>query len=145
MSEKVIVPIDLSQEAGWRLALPKALERVYQVQGTLHFITVVPYLPVHGWAFIEAEDPMPRIIAEAEKQLQALVREHVPGDIETEVVVRVGSPHREINRFAGEIGADLIVMASHDPDERALWVGSNAAKVVSGAPCSVWVVRKKRE
>ncbi len=46
-----------------------------------------------------------------------------------------------ISRKAAEIGADLIVMASHKPGVSEYIFGSNAGHVAQHAPISVFVVR----
>ena len=56
--------------------------------------------------------------------------------------MRDGQPAREILDYAGEIGADLIVVASHDPGFADFFLGSVAASVVRHAHCSVLVARK---
>jgi len=58
--------------------------------------------------------------------------------------VHVGHGHvpETILRIAETIGADLIVMASHAPNDfQTLLVGSNADKVVRHSPVPVLVVR----
>ena len=50
-------------------------------------------------------------------------------------------PYHEILEEAGEIKADLIVMASHRPGFATYLMGSNATYVVRHARCSVLVIR----
>jgi nucleotide-binding universal stress UspA family protein len=52
-----------------------------------------------------------------------------------------GSISAEIRQAAEAIGADLIVMGSHDPHFTDYLIGSNAAHVALHTPCSVLVVR----
>ncbi len=58
-----------------------------------------------------------------------------------EVEVRVGHPYKTILEVAEEKEADLIIVASHQPDLQNYLIGSTAAKVVRHATCSVLVVR----
>jgi universal stress protein F len=58
-----------------------------------------------------------------------------------EVVVREGHPSTEILQFATEIGADMIVIDSHDLGLAGYFLGSVAARVVRHAHCSVLVAR----
>lgn len=44
--------------------------------------------------------------------------------------------------LARDIGADLIVLASHRPGAKDYLIGANAVHVVRHAPCSVLVVRE---
>jgi nucleotide-binding universal stress UspA family protein len=55
--------------------------------------------------------------------------------------VRQGSIYSEILSVAREQQVDLIVMASHRPEMKDYLIGTNAARVVRHAACSVLVVR----
>jgi len=59
---------------------------------------------------------------------------------------RAGRADREILRLAGELGADLIVVASHPPTalERLLG-GTTADRIAQRAPCPVVVVKPKKD
>lgn len=64
--------------------------------------------------------------------------------LSTETVVRQGDPRSVIVDEAGDWDADLIVVGSHGYSGIKRWLlGSVAQSVVSHAPCSVEVVRKK--
>ena len=60
-------------------------------------------------------------------------------DVKTEVVR--GRPGSTITDFAKEHGIDCIVIESHRPGLQDYFIGSNAARVVRHASCSVHVVR----
>ena len=71
--------------------------------------------------------------------IDAFAAKHAPG-----ATVHVGHDHvpEAILKAAGAVGAEAIVMASHPPDDlRALFIGTNAAKVVRHAEVPVLVVR----
>jgi nucleotide-binding universal stress UspA family protein len=55
--------------------------------------------------------------------------------------IRFGTIYEEILTAAEAIGADLIVTGSHKPNVSDYLLGSNAARVVRHADCSVLVVR----
>lgn len=60
--------------------------------------------------------------------------------------VRAGDPKSMIIDEAQEWGADLIVVGSHGHTGFKQWLlGSVAQSIVSKAPCSVYVVRERRE
>ena len=65
----------------------------------------------------------------------------MPDGIDTAAVAGHGTVYEEVLRVAGEIDADLIVMASHRPELRDYLLGPNAARVVRHAAMSVLVVR----
>jgi len=131
----VLVPIDLDLDTSWRKALPTAAELVRQFDGTLHVMTVVPEI-----------DPNLRVTDKTFKSRFAdIVARNVPEDIPANTVMKHGSVHRQIRRVAEAIGADLIVMASHNPRMADYLLGSNAAQVVTHSKSSVLVVREKEE
>ena len=67
---------------------------------------------------------------------------NVAKDINVELHLGHGSISEEILKCAKDAGADLIIMASHDPDRvREFLVGSNAERVVNHSPVSVLVTR----
>ena len=133
--DTVLLPIDVGNAASWRKALPMARE----MAGELHVLGIVHDI---GSALVEGYLPegfTAHAIDRMQADLDAFAAENAPG-----AVPHVGHGHvpETILRVAGEIGADLIVMASHPPDElRTLLVGSNAAKVVRHADVPVLVVR----
>ena len=57
------------------------------------------------------------------------------------VSVRFGDVYQEILAHAENIGADLIIVASHKPNVGDYLLGTTAARVVRQASCSVFVVR----
>lgn len=65
-------------------------------------------------------------------------------DVSVETAVREGDPRSAIVDEAGEWGADLIVVGSHGRTGVKRWLlGSVAGAIVSHAPCSVEVVRRR--
>ncbi len=81
-------------------------------------------------------------ITNAEEKLRSLVTESVPDDISATIVVRTKSIYRRIIDEAKQWDADVIVMASHRPEMEDYLLGSNAARVVRYAECSVHIVRE---
>jgi nucleotide-binding universal stress UspA family protein len=62
-------------------------------------------------------------------------------NINADVEVRAGHPYKTILEVADKTGAELIIIASHQPGLEDYFLGSTAAKVVRHAKCSVLVVR----
>lgn len=133
MFQSILVPVNLAHPSSWRKALPVAVAQARRHNAALTVITVMPDVD-------RADDKKtPRDRA---RELQALVDEQVPRAVTCQAqVVRGGSIHRSIRRTAQELGCDLIVMNSHDPELRDYLIGSNAAQVVRQSRCSVLVVR----
>ena len=141
MYKTILVPIDLDQRSSWEKALPIAVEYSQIFGARLHVVTV---LPVFGAGVVGSYFPADfeeRASAEAEEKLTALVGDKVPSNLEVACHVAHGTVYEEILRLAGEIDADLIVMASHRPELKDYLIGPNAARVVRHAEVSVLVVR----
>jgi len=139
MYSKILIPIDLADESSWRVALPRAIELLRASSGALHVLTVVPEQPPQ-LPFLP-NDYSDRMINYASEKLATFLEGNIPDDLSVGKSVRQGAIYREILQQAKEIGADLIVMASHRPELKDYLLGPNAARVVRHANCSVLVVR----
>ncbi len=78
---------------------------------------------------------------EVERTLNSLATAAKGVKVETDM--RTGNPAHELLDSARDNGADLIMIASHNPDLRDYFIGSTAARVVRHAQCSVLVARQK--
>ena len=107
----------------------------------LHVMTVVPEVAVPALMQAGPYDYEAQLVPKAEAALGALVRQHVPDDVDTHQIVTYGGIYRDILRVAAEIPADLIVMAAHRPQPGDFLIGSNAERVSRRATCSVLLVR----
>ena len=140
MYKNILVPIDIAEQSSWRKALPTAVELVKSFGGQLHAATVVRDID----AILQTQYSLlayEKLIADAERQLAALLSANVPSELKPRSIVGQGSIYAEILRIAQAVGADLIVMASHRPAMKDYLIGANAARVVRHAACSVLVVR----
>jgi nucleotide-binding universal stress UspA family protein len=63
-------------------------------------------------------------------------------DAQVQLIVAHGSIYRQVARAAEDVGAGLIIMASHTPDASDLLIGPNAEKVLHHFRGSVMVVRR---
>lgn len=141
MFKTILMPVDLDEESSWRKALPAALVHARSDGSNLTLVNVVPDF---GEGIVGAYFPpdfADKTIAKAEADLEALRAAHVPADVPSKALVRTGRIYHEIIATAGDIGADLIVMASHRPALSDYLLGPNAARVVRHVGCSVLVVR----
>ncbi len=143
MIKKILVPIDISQEKAGGAALSLASEMAKLKGAKLVLLNVVERVP----AFVESQLPegyTETALTAAGEKLAAFT---AASDLETapEVVVRRGHPSTEILEYADAIGADLIIIASHEPELADYLLGSVAARVVRHAHCSVLVVRQSAE
>jgi nucleotide-binding universal stress UspA family protein len=141
MYKTILLAIDLNEPSSWEKALPVAVEQATAGGGKLHIVTVVPDF---GMAIVGSFFPAnyeKSALAEADKALDAFVAENVPAEIEVAHSVGHGTIYKEILATVERIDADLVVMASHRPEQSDYLLGPNAARVVRHAECSVLVVR----
>lgn len=142
MYSNILVPVDLNEESSWVKALPVAAEYCKAFTAHLHVLTVVPDLR----KTLETQLYFPpdfeeKAQAQAERQLQALIKKQVPKDVPVEHSVAIGTIYDEIVKTARRIKADLIVMASHRPAVQDYLIGPNAARVIRHFDGSILVVR----
>ncbi|SLN51253.1 Universal stress protein F [Roseivivax jejudonensis] len=142
MYHKILVTVDLNDPASYELALPQAIELAKASAGELHLLTVVPDM---GMPLVEGFFPAgyeEQALDAAKKKLDSLARERLPADTPHEQHIALGNITQRVIEAVEETGADLVVMASHDPDfAQNFLVGSHAGKVVRRSPVSVLVVR----
>ena len=100
-------------------------------------LNVVEDIP--RWAAVEL--PRGTLDKSVRASLEKLKAIATSSSIEVEVEVRVGHPYKTILEVADEKSAELIIVASHQPELQNFFLGSTAAKVVRHATCSVLVVR----
>jgi universal stress protein F len=136
MYKTILVPVDMSH-----LERGKSMIDVARKQGDkdsqiilLHVIEEIP-----TWAAAE----IPAGIMDKSRQTihEELQEIASAASIKADVEIRSGHPYKTILDKAGEVEADLIIVASHKPGLQDYFLGSTAAKVVRHAKCSVLVVR----
>jgi universal stress protein A len=141
---RILVPTDFSATAD--TALDYAYELAGKFGATLELVHVLddPFVVdgMGGDAYIsEAPSLRTAMLQEAQERLRhrASVREGIPR-LQTEVLFGHGA--RTLAEYAGQRGADLIVMGTHGRTGFAhLLLGSVAEQLVRTAPCPVLTVR----
>jgi nucleotide-binding universal stress UspA family protein len=140
MLGKILVPIDLEHGAYVDEVLRIAAELALAHDARVELLTVVPAGPVIVSQFLpESYEAMAS--TKAEQELAALVARMGAAAERVSTAVRFGGTYQEVLAHAEKIGADLIVIGSHEPDVTDYLLGSTAARVVRHAHCSVYVVR----
>ena len=82
------------------------------------------------------------IVSDLQNRIATLIRRANATDLKPNVLVTHGtSIYAEILRAAEEAQADLVVVGSHRPAMKDYLLGTNAARVVRHARCSVLVAR----
>ncbi|MDP5307867.1 universal stress protein [Paracoccus spongiarum] len=140
MHDNVLFPIDLQHEASWSRALPVA-RQLAGTDGTLHLLGIVPDIGSSMVATFLPRGFEAKALSGMKEALDSFVDAHLAG---ARVAVHVGHGHvaETILKWAQDVQADVIVMASHKPDElRSILISSHANSVVRHSPVSVMVVR----
>ena len=141
MYKDILLAVDVQDPEDQMKAVGTAAEYAKAFGSTLHVISVVPD---YGLAIVGSyfpPDHEEKTLAMAKENLQAFCDKHLPEGIEVQHIVGHGRIYQEVLRYAEEVGADLIVMASHKPGLEDYLVGPNAERVMRHASCSVLVVR----
>ncbi|MCG6902494.1 MAG: universal stress protein [Rhodobacter sp.] len=141
MFNKILLPIDLNHPESWEKALPIA-QRCAGTGGEVHLLGIVHDLGMAMVASYLPEGFEKNAMESLKASLTDFAAARFAKDASVQVHVGYGHVPETILRIAGELDADLIVMASHPPNDfQTLLVGSNADKVVRHATRPVLVVR----
>jgi len=142
MYKEILLPIDLNAVDSQGKAVETAIGLARAFGARVHVQTIVPDfgLPLVAGYFPEGFET--KALENADKALHDFVKATFPPDVTVQHIVGHGSIYQEILRCAKEVGAELIVMASHRPDLEDYLIGPNASRVTRHADCSVLVVRE---
>ena len=142
MYKNIPLAIDLNDETSCRKPLLSACELARTFGARLHVLSVVREVE----ALLQAKTaPLgyDLIAADLENRIAALIRRVDASDLKPNILVTHGaSVYAEILGTAEEAEADLIVVGSHRPAMKDYLLGTNAARVVRHARCSVLVARE---
>ena len=136
MYSSILIPVDLANVANVNGLIDHAASHSAG-DAKITLLYVVEEVP--SWAQVELPSgTLDKSVQSAVAQLKSLASS---ASIDVGVEVRVGHPYKTILEAAREQGAELIIVASHQPELQDYFLGSTAAKVVRHAKCSVLVVR----
>ncbi len=140
MFKKIVVPVDPSEIDFAKPAVEAAANLAAQAGGEVRLIAVLPVMNGYVSELLPADYEVA-----LEKETDARVRglgtgAGIAAD-KLSIVMRTGSVYHEVIDEATDWGADAIVVCSHRPVMSTYLLGSNAAKIVRHAPCSVLVLR----
>jgi nucleotide-binding universal stress UspA family protein len=141
MYKEILLAIDLNDIDSQRKAIQTTIDLARAFGARVHVHTVLPDFGMPIVASYFPADFESKALEHATQALHAFVKEAFPEDLEVLQVVGQGGIYKEILSCAEQIGAELIVMASHRPGYEDYLIGPNASRVVRHAKCSVMVVR----
>lgn len=140
----IVMPTDFSENSLHAIPYAVSLAQVFSAQ--LHVVTVhQPLVPLGdiggGLPVMPPNEDETGLKAELNK----LVRENLPQDLEVKTAVLMGRPVDEIINYVRQNNADLLVMASHGHGglTRA-FMGSTAELVVRKCSCPVLTLKQPR-
>jgi universal stress protein A len=144
-SQTILVPVEDFSDLT-KKALHYAIPFARQMNARIIFLHVLPVASMPAWKYdwvthdrlFDAQEQL-----NSEHQLAGFANEAFPTDVPVKIEVRYGAPAKNIVNTANELGADLIIMSTHDYSGWIrMLIGSVASKVVRWAPCPVLVVRE---
>ncbi len=140
MYRKILVPVDVSHPESGKIELGAAAKIVDGEKAEITLLSVIADVP----NLVAAQLPsgyVEKAVESANKQLGAIAENCGLKAGSYRTAVRDGVAHHEILEEAKQMGAELIIVASHLPGLTDYLLGSTAARVVRHAGCSVLVVR----
>ena len=140
MQTKILVPIDLDEVGFWEKALAEATDIAKHKDAQVHLLTIIHATPAVVSQFLPGGYEQ-KLADKIQGELDEVAAKLSLDKDNITTSVRYGGVYQEILAYAEKIGADLIVIGSHQPDVTDYLIGSNAARVVRHAHCSVLVVR----
>ena len=136
MYKTILVPIDMAHVEKGKAMIDIAMaHRAEDAQVIL--LNVVDVVP----AWVASQLPSGILDEARQSTLEELKAIADAVNINVDVEVRAGHPYKTILEVADKSGAELIIIASHQPGLEDYFLGSTAAKIVRHAKCSVLVVR----
>jgi nucleotide-binding universal stress UspA family protein len=143
---RILLAIDGSPHS--QDAVDEVMNRPWPSTTTIRVLSAIqPYTPP-ATEFVVAgttiDDIRRQQTADAQRLIDHAASALKAHNLSVQTVVREGDPRSAIVDEADEWGADLIVVGSHGRTGlKRLFLGSVAQTVVSHAPCSVEVVRRR--
>jgi nucleotide-binding universal stress UspA family protein len=140
----IVVPTDFSDYS--MRALPYAVDLAAKYDARLKVVFVnEPSLQVSdvAWVGVDERTVNDDHVREARRHLEKLVLEQVPTEVPVDAEILTGNAVEEVIRYAREVNADLIVMATHGRGGVShMLMGSTAEHVVRKAPCPVLTLKQ---
>jgi len=145
MFKNIIIAIDLSPKA--KIAAQKAVQIAHQFNSKITVLNVhdefmdKDEMEMLRVSVDEIQEKFREIAVEAKNEIKSMLSDLHANDIEVKVILREGTPSKEILSLARKINSDLIVMGTNGKDNLSdYFLGTTAENVISKADCPVLVV-----
>ncbi len=140
MFKTILVAIDLEHEEQNRRIL-QAAKNVADANGAdVLLLEVVAAAPAIVSQFLD-ENYEQLASGQAQNELAKLAKGLDLESGEASCLIRFGTVYDEVLAAARQVNADLIITGSHKPNVSDYLLGSNAARIMRHAECSVLVIR----
>ena len=136
MYKSILVPIDLAHRDVGQAMIKRAVA-LSDENGKITLLHVIGDIPAYAQSYLP-EGQLQENLEETKKTLVALAQ---TAGVNADTIVRYGNASPVILDEANELGADLIIIASHHPGIKDYLMGSTASRVVRHAACSVLINR----
>ncbi len=140
MFTKILVPVDPNEMDFAKSAVAAATNLAMQSGGHVLLVGVLPVMNGYVSEYLPADFEV-GFEKETENRIRAIGVAAGLKEGHFSVKLRTGSVYHEVIDEAKESAIDLIVVTSHRPQMSTYLLGSNAAKIVRHATCSVLVLR----
>jgi nucleotide-binding universal stress UspA family protein len=141
MFGKILLPIELAEEALTEDALLHAEALADSCDGEIRIVTVQSLIPVMLLDYVP-QDFNEETRRGLEKETAAIAGRIRRPPHKVSSTVLFGPVYQRVLEEAEHWGASIIVVSSHRPGMGRFLIGSNADAIVRHAPCSVLVLRE---
>ena len=149
--KKILAPIDFSEHS--MDAMRSAMELAKDVGAEVHLMHVIAphhhFIPLPLVTSGEESRELVReaaMIEQAEQELARIKKDDFGDSNKVVTFAVVGHPVQKLADYAKEQAIDLIVMATHGRSSiEHMLLGGTTEKLVRSAPCSVLVIRPRKQ
>ena len=149
--KKILAPIDFSEHS--MEAMRGAMELAKDVGAEVHLMHVIAphhhFIPLPLESNAEESRELVReaaMIEQAEQELARIKKDEFGDSKNVFTFAVVGHPVQKLIDYAKEQTIDLIVMATHGRSSvEHMLLGGTTEKLVRSAPCSVLVIRRRKQ
>ena len=138
MYKSIVIAVALFNKGATSRGLIEKANKLIDPGGSITLVHVMNEIPPYLAAAVTKEQLMSQRKAVRE-QLESLATRAKAKTVDIDL--RGGRPSENVLACAKECGADLIIMASHQPGMSDYFIGSTASRVVRHSPISVLVSR----
>jgi nucleotide-binding universal stress UspA family protein len=143
--KNILVAVDFSSPSSKALDYAVAFARQFRARLTLLHVVEPMVYPENYVTLPAVNEDINRSLMQAAEEKLASQRDRVAAErVQVNALTRLGRPYVEITEAARELGADLILVATHGHTGlKHVLLGSTAERVVRHAPCPVLTVRDR--